>query len=130
MSLTTANLYQTFLLALCAWREARGCSLQAQQGVVWTILNRAAKPGWWGTDVISVILKPLQFSSFNVGDPNATKFPVANDPVWKEILLLAIAPGSDPTDGATNYYDTSIEPPSWTTAMTLTTQIDSLRFYK
>jgi cell wall hydrolase len=129
-TVTTQNLYSTFLLALCAWREARGEPLDAQRGVIWTILNRAAKPGWWGRDIISVILCPYQFSSFNQNDPNATKFPAPNDPAWPEILLAAVAPGTDPTGGATSYYDDSIPAPSWAGEMTPTVKLGRLNFYR
>jgi N-acetylmuramoyl-L-alanine amidase len=132
MSVTQINLYPTFMLALCSWREARGESSDAQLGVIHTILNRAAKPSWWGRDVVSVVLKPEQFSSFNVGDPNATKFPVATDAIWQDILGMAIAPGPDNTAGATHYFDDSMkdDPPSWAREMTPTVKLGALNFYK
>lgn len=130
MTITLQNVYTIFLQALCIWREARGESAEAQRGVLWVILNRAASPRWWGVDPISVILKPFQFSSFNKNDPNAVKFPASDDQVWNTILEMSAAPGDDPTGGATSYYDTSIPAPAWTSEMTFTIQSGSLRFYK
>ena len=134
MSVNTANLYGTFLTALAAWREARGEILDARRGVIWVILNRAASPKWWNGnkafDETAVILFPEQFSSFNSGDPNATKWPVNGEAVWEETKLAAITPGPDPTGGATSYYSTDIPEPSWAKDMTFTVQLGALRFYK
>jgi N-acetylmuramoyl-L-alanine amidase len=130
MSVTTSNMYATFLLALVAWREARGESPEAQLGVMWSVKNRAARPSWWGNSVVSVVLKPFQYSSFNPNDPNAVKLPAEDDPVWNEIETMAVAPGADPTGGATHYFSTDIPAPSWTSEMTFTVQIGALRFYR
>jgi len=130
MILSTKTLYPIFLTALCVWREARGEPLEAQRGVVWTIQNRVTQGGWFGADPVSVILKTYQFSSFNSGDPNALKFPSANDPIFQEIILLVLTPGpDDPTDGATHYYSGEFEP-SWSKEMTFTIAIGAFKFYK
>jgi hypothetical protein len=55
--------------ARTTWREARAESTEAQRGIIHTVVNRAAKAGWWGTDVVSVSLKLFQFSSLNLNDP-------------------------------------------------------------
>jgi N-acetylmuramoyl-L-alanine amidase len=102
--------------------------------VIWVILNRAAVKSWWNGqkqfDPVAVILQPFQFSSFNLSDPNSTKFPVNGDPIWEETKLAAISPGEDNTGGATSYYDTSIPAPSWTNEMIFTIQLGALRFFK
>ena len=59
--------------ARTTWRECREESTGAPRGIFHTVVNRAAKAGWWGTDVVSVILKPFQFSSFNLDDPRRCK---------------------------------------------------------
>jgi hypothetical protein len=134
VSVTSITLYPTFLTALCAWREARGEVLEARRGVIWVINNRAGVKSWWNGnkqyDPCAVILQPYQFSSFNVNDPNAVKWPVNGDPVWEETKLAAISPGTDNTGGATSYYSTDIAAPWWTNAMTFTVQIGALRFYR
>jgi hypothetical protein len=54
--------------ARTTWREAREESTEAQQRIAHTVVNRAAKFGWWDTDaVVSVSLRLLQFSCLNHG---------------------------------------------------------------
>lgn len=129
--ITTANAYERVLLALCIWREARGESVEAQRGVAWVILNRAAKPSWWGKDIVSVVLAPSQFSSFNKGDPNSLLFPSSADPVFREIVLLAADPGDDPTSGATSYNSLPLDhQPDWAAGMVKTCDIGAFHFFK
>lgn len=138
MNLSSDETYPFTLLALCIWREARGETIPAKVGVAWVIRNRAKNPSWWGKDWISVILKPWQFSSFNVGDPNATKFPVPEDTSWIACLQAAEIAWegieTDPVDGATHYFDKSLDanPPKWATdgSMVKVCDVDSLRFWK
>lgn len=129
--------YDWFILALCVWREARGQSPEAWAAVAWTVRNRASKPGWWGgPSIASVVLKPLQFSSFNPGDPNAVKLPAPNDAIFSQIMITCqdVISGKTPDQsaGATHYYDKSMDsnPPSWAQAMTPTVVIGALRFFK
>jgi spore germination cell wall hydrolase CwlJ-like protein len=126
--------YDLFLLALCVWRESRGEPLIAKVAVAYTVLNRAAHPSWWGTDIVSVILKPLQYSSFNRDDPNSSRFPTKQDLSWTASLDAARKAidktEPDPTDGATNYFDTSISPPDWTKKLNYTVSIGAFLFYK
>ena len=135
-NLNAQTLYAIFLTALCCWREARNQTAKARLGVIWTINNRAAVSSWWNNhsvyDPVAVILQPKQYSSFNEGDPNATKFPASTDSVFQDIKLMAISPGQDPTGGATHYIDRSLwdNPPEWASQMTHTCDIDSLRFFK
>jgi N-acetylmuramoyl-L-alanine amidase len=117
--------YEFILLALCLWREARGELSTTKLAVAWSIRNRVANPGWWGKTWAEVILAPWQYSSFNHNDPNATKWPAELDPSWQDSLTVASQVYSDdlhdapilpdPTDGATSYYDMSMDtdPPSW-----------------
>ena len=112
------------LLALVLWREARGeVLLVTKQAVAWSIRNRVNHPGWWGRSWWTVILMPFQYSSFNHNDPNATKWPMETDESWLECVAVAADIGSDtpsisdPTNGATSYFDMSmdINPPKWAT---------------
>lgn len=122
-----------FLTALCAWREARGCSDEAIRGVLHVIKNRADKPGWWGTDYVSVVLKPEQFSSFTAGDPNATKFPQDGDAAFARILnftdLVLNNQDEDLTGGAVNYHDASVSP-SWADPLKRVAVILPFSFYR
>ena len=102
--------------------------------VAHVIKNRVDKPCWWGVDYHSVVLKPWQFSSFNHGDPNESRWPEDNNLQWIEAQRIAdgVLDGTDPdnTDGAVNYYDVSIDPPAWTAELVFTVQFDRIRFYK
>lgn len=136
--MTPEQAYPFILACLCIWREARGCTVQAKLGVAWSIQNRVNHPSWWGTDVVSVILKPYQYSSFDFADPNAIKFPQPTDTSWQACLQImdqVTRNGEpDPTNGATHYYDKSLDdkPPAWARdgSMIETAVIDSLRFWK
>jgi N-acetylmuramoyl-L-alanine amidase len=125
------------LLALCIFREARGEPMYAKRAVAHVIKNRADKPGWWGRDVVSVILAPYQFSSFNSRDVNAGVWPEDASLAWTDCLAAASAVlvGDEPdnTDGATYYFDRSISfPKSWGEEKNFrnTLNVGRLRFWK
>ncbi len=137
--------YDQFILALALWREARGQSSQAMAGIAAVIRNRAEDPKErWPRTITRVILQPRQFSSFNAGDPNATRFPTpppgfvadAVAPDWKAWLqccdVATLPLTADPTQGATNYESLppDAEKPSWCDPAKMTTQIGPFRFYK
>ena len=137
--------YGQFLLALCLWREARGQSAACMAGIAAVIRNRAEDPKKrWPRTVSGVILEPRQFSSFNVGDPNAVKFPVepaisTTTPAftewnaWLQACDVATVPlTADPTQGATNYESlpADAEKPAWCDPAKLTTTIGPFRFYR
>jgi N-acetylmuramoyl-L-alanine amidase len=131
--------YDLFLMALCVWREARGEPMEAKRAVGWVIRNRADKPGWWGgPSIASVVLHPYQFSSFNHNDPNSTKMPAPQDPSWIASLMAAqeafAKSTSDPTGGAVDYYDKSMDsnPPPWATdgALVHACDLGSFHFFK
>ena len=61
--------------ARTTWHEARGESTEAQRGIIHTVVNRAAKAGWWGTDVVSVILKFFQSSCLLPEPPQSQSCP-------------------------------------------------------
>lgn len=125
------------LLTLCCWREARGESLNAKIAQCWAVKNRVEKPGWWGHDWHTVILKPWQFSSFNKNDPNSEKWPEDDDPAFEQCVQAAeavmLGTVEDPTNGSTHYYDTSIEfPRAWgnESEWENTLNIDHFRFWR
>jgi N-acetylmuramoyl-L-alanine amidase len=130
---TLEDVPNVYLMALCAWREARGCSDEAIRGVLHVIKNRADHPGWWGDSIEAVVLKPQQFSSFNPGDPNASKFPLEGDTIFPGILRLTDpimnSQDEDLTGGAVNYHDSSVLP-SWANAANKVAQIGPFTFYK
>ena len=130
--------YEFILLALTVWRESRGETQDARRGVAWSIRNRVLHPGWWGGSWVGVILKPWQYSSFNAGDANAAKFPAAEDAAWDACLAAATeayhGDGEDPTGGAVNYFDRSLDgdEPKWATdgSYAHTVNLGNLRFYR
>lgn len=128
-----ANIY---LLALAVWREARGEIFKAKLGVAWSIMNRVARPGWWGKSIFEVITKKFQYSSFLANDPNSIKFPDPDDATWKDSVKAAYAAMlsnmPDPTFGASHYHDMSMDSnkPEWAKTGIYLTSIGALRFYK
>lgn len=125
------------LVALCCFREARGEPLAGKKGVCFVIRNRTLHPGWWGHDWASVILRPFQFSSFNVNDPNDKVWPQEDDPAWTDSLAAASAvmfgDETDLTGGACWYHDTSMGWPSaWgaESDYTQTLAVGRLLFYR
>ncbi len=130
--------YQFGLLPLVVWREARNQTHATKVAVAWSIRNRIEHHKWWGYDYPSVILMAKQYSSFNTGDKNSTKFPGKGDPdemrSFHDCLEAAFEVFSsnvpDPTGGATSYHDHSIEPPYWALKMTKTVEIGAFSFYR
>lgn len=136
------------LMALCIWAEARNQGLEGMQAVGSVILNRASRPGWWGKDIKSVILKPYQFSCLNEDDPQRSRMmQMAADfgaSLAKSELLRAcwwiakglreaIAPDGKPAlgtnvGGATHYHTTAVNP-NWKSKMRMVTKIKDHIFY-
>jgi spore germination cell wall hydrolase CwlJ-like protein len=129
--------YQFGLLPLVIWREAQNQGYIGMLAVGWVIRNRVLNPSWWGTDWVSVILKKFQFSSFNWNDPNYGKFPKGDEPSWQDALRAALdaflGSMADPTNGATYYFDRSLDssPPKWSTGGSTvhTKDIGAFHFY-
>jgi len=129
--------YEDWLLALCLWREARGSSPDSLTAIKHVILNRANDPQKrWPSAIPSVILQHYQFSSFNAGDPNSTKFPLPNGSSdWTAFLScvsVATQPSIDPTSGANCYESLSPDQtkPAWAQADKITYTSGPFRFYK
>lgn len=130
--------YALMLMALCIWREARNQSREGKEAVGWVIRNRAAHPGWWGHSIVSVILKPKQFSCFNKDDIQSTKWPDEGDGSWKDCVDAAdavmVGVATDPTGGADHYYATWMDdrsvPPAWAADYTFLKTIGDHKFYR
>ena len=124
----------TTILALCVWREARNQKLDAQVGVAFSILNRVQKPSWWGNDVLSVVFKKWQFSSFtDPHDRQLTTWPAPTADSWLTALAVAeqalAGVVANPVPHADSYYDDSIAPPEWATPERFVAAIGALRFF-
>ena len=139
------SLSELEITALCVWRESRGEMLSVRRCVAWSIRNRVSNPRWWNRPQgshpslwHSTVLKPWQYSSFNSGDPNETRWPVSDtDEGWKEtrdVVAEAMSdPNPDPTSGATHYFDTSITfPKAWCNEIDWenTLNLGRIRFWK
>lgn len=102
----TVAVWQDWLAALCLWREARGLPFLTRsdsfRAIFHVMLNRLADHRWPNT-LQEVILQPFQFSSFNAKDSNVVKFPPVGSPIFRECITIVLAPGNDPTGGATHY---------------------------
>jgi N-acetylmuramoyl-L-alanine amidase len=108
------------VLARTIWGEARGTGITGMKHVASVILNRAAHPRWWGHDVVSVCLKPYQFSCWNSKDPNLPKLSrvTVADRQFSDARYIASQALAgrlvDETGGADSYYAlSSRNPPSW-----------------
>lgn len=127
--------YETVLLALVIWREARSERAQGMLGVAYSIINRVKSPGWWGSDIAGVIARRWQYSSMtDPRDPQLTIFPVNEDASFKVALDVASMAQSGQFDNpiglADSYHDISIAPPGWATPDKFVVQIGRLRFYQ
>lgn len=124
------------ILARTLYGEARNQGDEGIKAVACVIINRANDPGWWGKDIISVCLKPFQFSCWNANDPNLPKIKVVTDADknFAECLQIAhLAVGDalvDITDGATHYYERHLPEPKWANGKTPTITIGDHIFFK
>ena len=128
------------LFAMLLFGEARGQPNIAKIGVGFVVRNRVLDPKWWGSTWREIILKPKQFSCFNLGDPNRLIIMNPSQPeqkAWEECCLVAHSiyfsvPHLnliDKTLGANHYHDTSVKP-LWADPKKQTVQIDRFLFYK
>lgn len=137
------------LLVMALFGEARGTPPETRKAIGHVIINRALHPGWWGTDLKGVILKPKQFSCFNKDDPNRKKLlnplKFEDRAVWERCCQDAVEVYQrykqetsvvDPVKGANHYFDTSIPSPSWADEDKFVLELPSgrpgygVRFYK
>ena len=125
---------QTVILALCVWREARGEPRDCKLAVAYSVLNRVARPAWWGKTVLGVLGKKWQYSSLAApGDPQLILWPVESDSTWQECLDVADSALNNrepnPAPGADSYYDTSISAPDWTKGARFVGKFDRILFW-
>lgn len=128
------------ITALAVYREASGECLDAKRGVAWVIRNRVEHPSWYGKSYFEVVTKPSQFTSMvppkGTFDPNLVRYPNPEETAWLESVNAAwdVIGGkvSDPTKGATFYFDKSRDsnPPAWAKQYTHTADLGSIHFYK
>lgn len=99
------------VLARTVYGEARGEPVRGMEAVAAVVMNRVARPGWWGDDILSVCLRPAQFSCWNPSDPNRAVIEAAapTDPVFAACLRISRRAAAgvlpDPVVGATHYHN-------------------------
>jgi N-acetylmuramoyl-L-alanine amidase len=129
------------VLARTIYGEARGEGYDGMKAVACVVLNRVAKPGWWGTDIKSVCLMSShgihQFSCWNADDPNLPiiQAVTGDDDVFSTACGIAQLTASgdlvDNTNGATNYYAKTLpEPPYWARGVQPCADIGNQLFFK
>jgi N-acetylmuramoyl-L-alanine amidase len=123
------------ILARTLFGEARGEPAEGRQGVASVVMNRVAKPCWWGKNVRDVCLARKQFSCWNENDPNRAVIMevTADDPIYANCLDISeqAINGNliDNTGGADSYcvVGTVTE---WNKGLTPTTIIGHHTFYR
>lgn len=115
------------------WQEVRGEPADGQQAAAHVIWNRL-RSGRWGHNLAEVCLSPMQFSGWNLHDPNrlaVTRVP-DDDPILTKLraVLTAAEHEEDPTHGASHYYAATIPPPPWTDGATFCGRFGHQMFYK
>lgn len=132
-------------LTKTVWGEARGEGVTGMIAVAHVINNRL-KTGRFGRNIEAVVVKPYQFSCWNVGDPNLPLLRAWDWNIKDPSKLLAAGAASgvlldlipDMTNGATHYHTTArpannksaVWPPLWAKGMTKTAIIGNHTFYR
>lgn len=120
-------------MARTIYGEARGEGQKGMQAVGNVIMNRVKAGSWYGASIKDVVLKPYQFSCWNVGDPNREKILNATPAQLSSARNIAeqVVSGQLPdiTGGATHYHAKSVNP-YWAASMTKTATIGNHIFYK
>ena len=124
------------VLARTAWGEARGEGREGMQAVMNVIARRAATPCWWGRDIVTVCLKPWQFSCWNKNDPNNIKILTVtdNDKQFRDSLELSgqLTAGflPDLTNRSDHYFNIHSAPPAWAAGNTPECILGNHAFYR
>ena len=133
--------YDLEIAAITIYCEASDQPDIAKLGVAWSMVNRLLVPGKpYGWTIAEICLRRMQYSEWNADrQDNANLIRAArcqsSDPLILDCRAMiegALAnTSSDPTRGATHYYDGSIAAPYWTEPpATKTAQLGKLLFYK
>lgn len=128
------------VLAGTAYGEARSLGQEGMQAVINVVINRVAKQTWYGLTITEVCLKHsasgvYQFDCNDPKDPNYAKIQAVtiDDPQYAIAMQLAeqVITGNLPdiTNGALNYYSTTIPLPSWTEGCVPCYTVGNTAFY-
>lgn len=131
------------IVALTIFGEARGINSEGKIAVANVIKNRVDSGiRWWGSDYISVCLKPYQFSCWNPNDPNRAYLLAieknenevrgGEHKAWQECKAIATKLLTnqliDNTGGATHYHTPQVTP-AWKQGATVTVATAEHIFY-
>lgn len=121
-------------LALTVYREASGEPYQVKLGIAYSVLDRVARPTWWGHTICQVVFKKAQYSSMTIkGDPNLVRWPVEPDAAFEDCMKAVDAAISEsepnPCIGADSYFDISIPAPNWATPDKFVVKLGKVRFF-
>ncbi len=131
------NVFDQEIMARTAIGEARGEMIDGMQAVMWTGMNRFNAKKWFsGTTIAGTFLKRLQYDCWRPDDINfqiitnltADAGLLKSALNWAAGIIQSVIP--DHTNGATHYFDDSIDPPSWTQGAEMTVKIGRLSFYR
>lgn len=131
-------------IARTAYGEARGLGEDGMRAVICVIVNRVSKKAWYGLTAYEVCHKYetmesgrtiYQFDCWDPKDPNCAKCQnvTTNDPQF--VIAMQLAEDSqefnwmDVTDGALNYFSTTIPLPSWARGHNPCYSIGNMLFY-
>lgn len=132
---------EQMILARALWGEARNKSRKTKIGVAWSIKNRLGRSKKWDS-YHHIILAPSQYSAFWEKPPDDSNVQALQAPLmhsydtqkWKETYQIAaeVMSGSisDPTGGATHYYDDSIQAPFWATKENFIIKLENIFFHR
>jgi len=128
--------WEESLLSLVIWRESSNQPIPTMLAVGCSIRNRVDKPNWWGGTYAQVITKYEQYSSMTIAhDPNLVRWPSTIDKSWEMAMNAAsqvYAGCPDAAQGATHYFDRSLDahPPLWASQMTHVMDSGNFHFYR
>jgi N-acetylmuramoyl-L-alanine amidase len=132
-SLPPEDLKSVTCMAQNLWFEARGSSHTDRLAIANVVLNRVDDPRY-PNDICEVIWQPYQFSWTNDGRSDQVRVLNPMDRrAWREIVELSIASVTagidDPTQGATHFHATYVQP-AWASSLKRLVQIDDHVYYR
>jgi len=123
------------ILGRTGYGEVSGEEHDGIAAFAWVVKNRVGK---YGKDIIDVCLKPLQFSCWNMNDPNRQRIlrvEYANPDFLRVLTICSMVFAGripDLTKGSNHYYNPLgvTKTPDWADESKFTVKIGAHKFYK